>query len=167
MDLALFNCLLWPISFVGEWLRLWQECLVEFFVTLMAFLSNDFEIISAGDKNIYTRKRTNVNIFLTCSWQFRNWPCGYKTGVQSQTQNKVQWLAACGHVSTSSQSLCFILILRLNSSFITSRPEYTSTKGTIKSTDETGNLFYLFRFTMAPWKIIQFLEHTVERIHRE
>ena len=33
------------------------------------------------------------------------WPWGYKTWVvQSQTQIKVQWLAACGHVSASSQS---------------------------------------------------------------
>ena len=36
-----------------------------------------------------------------------NWPQGYKTGVLSQTQNKVQWLAACGHVSASNQSLRF------------------------------------------------------------
>ena len=41
---------------------------------------------------------------------------------ESQTQNKVQRLAACGHVSASSQSLHFILSLRLYSSFITSRP---------------------------------------------
>ena len=43
--------------------------------------------------------------------------------VHSQTQNKAQWLAACGHVSTSSQSLRFILSLRMYSSFITSRPD--------------------------------------------
>ena len=49
-------------------------------------------------------------------------PRGYKTWVQSQTQNKAQWLAACGHKSTSSQSLRFVLSLRMNSSFITSRP---------------------------------------------
>ena len=40
----------------------------------------------------------------------RTWP---------QTQNKAQWLAACRHVSASSQSLRFILSLRMNSSFIT------------------------------------------------
>ena len=51
------------------------------------------------------------------------WPRGYKTSVQSQTQNKAQWLAACGHVFASSQSLHFILSLRMNSSFITSRPD--------------------------------------------
>ena len=34
------------------------------------------------------------------------------------------WLAACGHVSASSQSLGFILSLRMNSSFITSRPAF-------------------------------------------
>ena len=39
--------------------------------------------------------------------------------VQTQTQNKVRWLAACGHMSASSQSLRFILSLRMNSSFIT------------------------------------------------
>ena len=48
-------------------------------------------------------------------------PRGYKTWVRSQTQNKAQWLAACGHVSASSQSLRFILSLRMSSSFITSR----------------------------------------------
>ena len=37
-------------------------------------------------------------------------------------KNKAQRLAACGHVSTSSQSLRFILSLRLYSSFITPRP---------------------------------------------
>ena len=47
---------------------------------------------------------------------------GYITWLQSQTKNKAQWFAACGHVSTSSQSLRFILSLRMNSSFITSRP---------------------------------------------
>ena len=49
-------------------------------------------------------------------------PRGYKTWVHSQTQNKAQWLAACGHVSAISQSMRFILSLRLYSSFITSRP---------------------------------------------
>ena len=42
-----------------------------------------------------------------------------------QTQKKAQSLAACGHVSASSQSLRFILSLRMNSSFITSRPGST------------------------------------------
>ena len=50
------------------------------------------------------------------------WPRGYKTWVHSQKQNKAQWLAACGHMSASSQSLRFILSLRLYSSFIISRP---------------------------------------------
>ena len=54
--------------------------------------------------------------------KYESRPRGYKTGVQSQTQNKAQWLAACGHVSASNQSLRFILSLRMNSSFITSRP---------------------------------------------
>ena len=49
-------------------------------------------------------------------------PWGCKAWVQSQTQNKVQWLASCGLVSASSQSFRFILSLRMNSSFITSRP---------------------------------------------
>ena len=55
-------------------------------------------------------------------------PRGNKTWLQSQTQNKAQWLADCGHVSASSQSLRFILSLRMNSSFITSRAvlEYAS-----------------------------------------
>ena len=42
--------------------------------------------------------------------------------VHSQTQNKAQLLPACGHVSASSQSLRFILSLRMYSSVITSRP---------------------------------------------
>ena len=46
-------------------------------------------------------------------------PRGYKTLVQSQAQNIAQWLAACGHMSARSQSLRFILSLRMNSSFIT------------------------------------------------
>ena len=54
---------------------------------------------------------------------FENLPRGYKTGVQSQTPNKAQWFVACGYVSTSNQSLPFILSLRMNSSFITSRPD--------------------------------------------
>ena len=44
--------------------------------------------------------------YITCTW-----PRGNKTWGQSQTQNKSQWLVACGHVSTSSQSLHFILSL--------------------------------------------------------
>ena len=51
----------------------------------------------------------------------QTWPRGYKTWVHSQTQ---QWLAACGHVSASSQSLHFILSLSLYSSFITSGPGF-------------------------------------------
>ena len=39
-----------------------------------------------------------------------------------QTQNKAQGLAACGHVSARSQSMRFILSLRMFISFITSRP---------------------------------------------
>ena len=54
---------------------------------------------------------------------FGSRPRGYKPWVQSQTQNKAQWLAACGHVSASSQSLRFILSLSTNSSFITSKPD--------------------------------------------
>ena len=52
----------------------------------------------------------------------KTWSRGYKTWVHSQTQNKAQWLAVCGHVSASSQSLRFILSLSMYSSFITSRP---------------------------------------------
>ena len=42
---------------------------------------------------------------------FSQAPRLYKTWVQSQTQNKAQWLAACGQVSASSQSLRFIFNL--------------------------------------------------------
>ena len=51
-----------------------------------------------------------------------SWPRGYKTWALSQTQNKAQWLAAGGHVSAGSQSLHFILSVRLYSSVITSWP---------------------------------------------
>ena len=44
---------------------------------------------------------------------------------QSQSQNKEQGLAVCGHMSASSQSLRFILSLSMNSSFITSRPGHS------------------------------------------
>ena len=47
------------------------------------------------------------------------WPWGYKTWVHSQAQNKAHWLAASEHILGSSQSVCFILSLRLHSSFIT------------------------------------------------
>ena len=59
-------------------------------------------------------------LFDTFSLTHRPW--GYITWVQYQAQNKGQWLAACGHVSASSQSLRFILSLRMNSNFITSMP---------------------------------------------
>ena len=36
------------------------------------------------------------------------WPRGYITRLNSQTLHKVQYLAACGHVSASSQSLRFM-----------------------------------------------------------
>ena len=52
--------------------------------------------------------------------------------VQSQTQNKLQRLAACGQVSASSQSMRFILSLRMNSSFITSRPVCEQLKVLVK-----------------------------------
>ena len=50
---------------------------------------------------------------------------------RSQTQNKAQSLANCRHLSPSSQSLRFILSLRMNSSFITSRPGLCMTVQTI------------------------------------
>ena len=42
----------------------------------------------------------------------------YLLRVHFQTQNNAQWSAACGHVSASTQSLRFILSLRLYSSYI-------------------------------------------------
>ena len=67
------------------------------------------------------RSRENAGQGNTCSR-------GYKTWVHSQTQNKAQWLAACGHVSASSKSFRFILSLRMNSSFINSRPDLHTIK---------------------------------------
>ena len=66
------------------------------------------------------------------------WPGGYKTWVHSQTQNKAQWLAAWGHVSASSQSLRFILSLRLYSSFITSRPAFLRKPIGLRLSEERG-----------------------------
>ena len=63
--------------------------------------------------------RNNISVKL-----FWSRPRGYKSWVHSQTQNKGQWLAACRHMSASSQSLRFILSPRLYSSFITSRPDH-------------------------------------------
>ena len=62
-------------------------------------------------------------LWLFCLADSGDQPRDYKTWVQSKTQYKVQWLPACGHVSASSQSLGFILSLRMNSSFIASRHE--------------------------------------------
>ena len=65
-------------------------------------------------------------LFSAQSFKAMTWPRGYETWLHSRTQNKPQWLAAWGHVSTSSQSLHFILSLRLYSHFITSGPEFWS-----------------------------------------
>ena len=77
-------------------------------------------------------------------------PGGYKTWVHSQTQNKAQWLAACGHMSASSQSLRFILSLRLYSSFITSGPGPTNMdESTLLRTRQVSVLFVSF-FVLMP-----------------
>ena len=66
----------------------------------------------------------SVKNYPLCRVKRVNCPWGYKTWVHSKyIQNKGQWLAACRHVSASSQSLLFILSLRMNSSFITARPD--------------------------------------------
>ena len=71
-------------------------------------------------------------------------PRGYKAWVHSQTQNKAQWLAVCGHVSASSQSLRFILSLSLYSSFITSRPVLVfSSSASLKAGDTTDDIIRL------------------------
>ena len=64
-------------------------------------------IVPVKQSTVYkelTTKKFNVS---------KSRPQGYQTWVHSQTQNKVQWLAACGHVSARSQSLRFILSLRM------------------------------------------------------
>ena len=127
---------------------------------VLLFLEKEAEI---GGRDLVTTKYPLLNEIvgtyriyyllptITCS-QVKSWlvldkiafktatrPRGNKTWVQSQTQNKAQWLAACGHLSASSQSLHFVrkqpIIalyfesekpgLRKNSSFITSRPVFT------------------------------------------
>ena len=69
-----------------------------------------------------TDLESKLKTWIARYWAWDPWPQGYKTWVHSQTQNTAQWLAACGHMSASSQSLGFILSLRLYSGFITSRP---------------------------------------------
>ena len=74
---------------------------------------------SASQFNIYIHNKLVSATSLTV-WYL---PRGYKTWVRSQTQNKAQWLAACGHMSASSQLLRFILSLRQYSVFITPGPD--------------------------------------------
>ena len=69
------------------------------------------------------------------------WPQGYKTWVHSQTKNKAHWLNACGHVSASSQSLCFILSLRMFSSFITSRHDI-----------DLNSIYFMWLGKIKKWK---------------
>ena len=76
----------------------------------------------------------------------QTWPRGYKTWEQFQTQSKVQWLAACGHVSESIQWLRFILSLRMNSSFITSRPLYKALLSHVTLVYYTLNWFCLDKY---------------------
>ena len=84
-------------------------------------------------------------------------PWGYKTWVHtdSQTQrNKVQWLAAWGHVSASSQSLRFILSLRLYSSFITSGPSlYGGSCGYPKEQSQQEDYLSIWNFLMRVFSI--------------
>ena len=75
----------------------------------------------------------------------QSWPRGYKAWVHSQTQNKAQWLAVCGHVSASSQSLRFILSLSLYSIFITSRPIFP-------------HLFYLSLYFLSTYKFTEYIK---------
>ena len=70
--------------------------------------------------------------------------------LQCQTQNKPQWLAACGHVSASSQSLHYILSLKMNSSFITSRP---GPKPNTQCAPITANV-------RGVLKLIKYIKHT-------
>ena len=69
---------------------------------------------------IWAMSRETLCSHLDC---IESWPRGYETSVLSKAQNKAQRLAACGHASASSQSMRFILSLRLKSSFITSGPD--------------------------------------------
>ena len=72
--------------------------------------------------NVNNTQPTKIHQCATKPPENKIMPRGYKTWVHSQTQNKVQWLATCRYVSSSSQSLRFILSLKLYSSFITSGP---------------------------------------------
>ena len=81
-------------------------------------------------------------------------PRDYKTWAHSPTRNKVHWLAACGHVSASSQSLRFILSPSMNSSFRTSRPDSPlSVVGLVP--DKSGKLSGLI-CSKRPWTVSVF-----------
>ena len=85
--------------------------------------------INSGKAVAWLNITTSVLFWHLLPDRIHTWPRGYKTWVQSQTQNKTQWLAACGHVSASSQSLRFILSL----SFITSKPDLCRCKKILNS----------------------------------
>ena len=99
----------------------------------------DFSQLEKQAYNRNTRFTTLTHTFTSCSHKPVHtcslaWPRSYKTWVHSQTQNRAQWLVACGHVSASNQSLRFILSLKLYSSFITLRPVFVAP--TYKETGE-------------------------------
>ena len=79
-----------------------------------SFYSRLFESLIMKDWMYYFAKLVTLSsLFVKSDVNLLSWPRGYKTWVQPQTQNKVQWLAPWRHVSASSQSLRFILSLRL------------------------------------------------------
>ena len=99
-------------------------------------------------------------------------PRGYKIWVQSQTQNKAQWFAAWGHLSASSQSLCFNLSLRMNSSFITSRPDlqvifsWGSTVVSLHSRQSfLVNFFHVILGLPGPHLLSTCVSHAVRMLH--
>ena len=92
-------------------------------------------------------------------------PRGCKAWVHSQTHNKVQWLAACGHVAASSQSLHFILSLKMCSSFITSRPGIP--RDMLTTSNSWKNLISWKTFRSLPFKpyvlLVLMIRHTAWR----
>ena len=91
------------------------------------------------------------------------WPRGYKTW-DSQTQNKAQWLAACGHVSASNQSLRFILTLYFEFDIVLQFYNLEAWThvifyGFTRNIDSTRSffislIFFLFFFSVSIWRCI-------------
>ena len=95
-----------------------------------------------------------TNYTLIFIWQIcfvmREASCGFFAEYSLKLKIKRNdWLLACGHVSSSSQSLRSILSLRMNSSFITSRPGPTHYLQFYGETYSLISICYIFIDTLT------------------